>query len=77
MPGEDLDELLQTVLGRVGEVVDARDRLQGLLEAVVALAGDLSLSSVLERIVRTASELVGARYAALGVLATTGSQSGR
>jgi len=71
VPGEDLDELLQTVLGRVGEVVDARDRLQGLLEAVVALAGDLSLPSVLERIVRTASELVGARYAALGVLATT------
>jgi signal transduction histidine kinase len=71
VPGDDLDELLQTVLGRVGEVVDARDRLQGLLEAVVALAGDLSLSSVLERIVRTASELVGARYAALGVLDTT------
>ena len=71
MPGDDLDELLQTVLGRVGEVVDARDRLQGLLEAVVALAGDLSLSSVLERIVRTATELVGARYAALGVLDTT------
>ena len=71
MPGDDLDELLQTVLGRVGEVVDARDRLQGLLEAVVALAGDLSLASVLERIVRTATELVGARYAALGVLDTT------
>ena len=71
MAADDLDELLQTVLGRVGEVVDARDRLQGLLEAVVALAGDLSLSSVLERIVRTATELVGARYAALGVLATT------
>jgi signal transduction histidine kinase len=68
---DDLDELLQTVLGRVGEVVDARDRLQGLLDAVVGLAGDLSLSSVLERIVRTASELVGARYAALGVLDTT------
>jgi len=68
---DDLDELLQTVLGRVGEVVDARDRLQGLLDAVVSLAGDLSLSSVLERIVRTASELVGARYAALGVLDTT------
>ena len=71
MAADDLDELLQSVLGRVGEVVDARDRLQGLLDAVVSLAGDLSLPSVLERIVRSASELVGARYAALGVLATT------
>ena len=70
MPSEDLDELLQKVLGRVGEVVDARDRMQGLLDAVVGLAGDLSLSSVLQRIVTTASELVGAQYAALGVLET-------
>jgi signal transduction histidine kinase len=45
--------------------------MQGLLDAVVSLAGDLSLSSVLQRIVTTASELVGARYAALGVLQTT------
>ena len=41
-----------------------------LLDAVVALAGDLSLDSVLERIVRTASELADAKYAALGVLGT-------
>ena len=71
MPAEDLDDLLQKVLGRVGDVVDARDRLQGLLDAVVSLAGDLSLASVLQRIVTTASDLVGARYAALGVLQTT------
>ena len=71
MPADDLDDLLQKVLGRVGDVVDTRDRMQGLLDAVVALAGDLSLSSVLQRIVTTASEVVGARYAALGVLQTT------
>ncbi len=64
-----LDDLLQQVLARVGEVVETQERLRGLLDATVSLAGDLSLSSVLQRIVTTASELVGARYGALGVLA--------
>lgn len=63
-----LDELLRGVLERVGQVVDDQRRLQLLLDAVVAIAADLSLDSVLERIVRTASELAGAQYAALGVL---------
>ncbi len=67
-----LDDLLQETLLRVGEVLDTQDRLQRLLDAVVALAGDLSLDSVLERIVTTASALVGAQYAALGVLAAPG-----
>ena len=49
---------------------DTAPRLQVLLDAVVALAGDLSLDSVLGRIVRTASELADAKYAALGVLGT-------
>lgn len=64
----DLDDLLRGVLTRVGEVVDDQRRLRLLLDAVVSLAADLALDSVLERIVRTASELAGARYAALGVL---------
>jgi signal transduction histidine kinase len=66
-----LDDLLQEVLARVGEVVETQERLRGLLDATVSMAGDLSLSSVLQRIVTTASELVGARYGALGVLART------
>jgi signal transduction histidine kinase len=67
-----LDELLEELLERVDEVLDTQDRLRGLLDAVVSLAGDLSLDSVLQRIVTTASELVGARYGALGVLAASG-----
>ena len=63
-----LDELLEEVLDRVGEVLDSQDRLRGLLDAVIAMAADLSLDSVLQRIVTTASELVRARYGALGVL---------
>lgn len=49
------------------EEVTGRLDLRLLLDAVVALAGDLSLDSVLDRIVEAAAALVGARYVALGV----------
>jgi signal transduction histidine kinase len=49
------------------EEVTGRQDLRLLLDAVVALAGDLSLDSVLDRIVEAAAALVGARYVALGV----------
>ncbi len=63
------DRLLREVLARVREVVDEKARLGHLLDAVVAITSELSLDGVLARIVRSASSLVGARYAALGVLA--------
>jgi signal transduction histidine kinase len=63
-----LDDLLEEVLARVGDVLDTQDRLRGLLDAVVSLAADLDLDSVLERIVRVACQLAGAQYGALGVL---------
>ena len=44
------------------------ERLRGLLDAVVAMSGDLTLDRALQRIVDTASELVDARYGFLGVL---------
>ena len=44
---------------------DARRRL---LDAILPVASDLSLPVVLRRIVESATELVGARYGALGVL---------
>ncbi|MDP3890208.1 GAF domain-containing protein [Nocardioides sp.] len=50
-------------------MVDAGTRQQLLLEAVVSTAEDLSLDGVLRRIVRAASDLAGAKYAAMGVLA--------
>jgi signal transduction histidine kinase len=49
-------------------VLTDRQRLGLLLDAVVAIAADLDLDSVLHRIVEAASRLAGARYAALGVL---------
>ena len=63
-----LEQLLTELLGRVRGVLDDQAQLRLLLDAVVSLTADLSLDGVLERIVRIASELVGARYAALGVL---------
>ena len=63
-----LDDLLQELLQRVQEVVDNQQRTKLLLDVVVGVAADLSLSSVLERIVEAASRLAGAQYAALGVI---------
>ncbi|MFG3229732.1 PP2C family protein-serine/threonine phosphatase [Kitasatospora sp. NPDC048194] len=50
----------------------AKDRLQGLLSAVLAIGSELDLPTVLHRIVTTAMDLADARYGALGVLAPSG-----
>ncbi|WP_067500745.1 GAF domain-containing sensor histidine kinase [Actinoplanes sp. TFC3] len=63
-----LDELLQEMLDRVGDVVASRERLRALLDAVVGIGSDLDLRSTLQRIVEAACALAGARYGALGVL---------
>jgi signal transduction histidine kinase len=63
-----LQTLLEELVERATSVIAAESRLQRLLDAVVSVAADLSLPDVLRRIVRSAAELVGARYAALGVI---------
>ncbi len=47
-------------------------RVQGLVEAGIALSSELSLDALLQRLVETAAELTGARYAALGVIDAAG-----
>jgi len=47
-------------------------RLRALLDAGIALAAELSLDSLLQRLTAVAAELTGARYAALGVIDPTG-----
>jgi hypothetical protein len=47
-------------------------KLQALLDAVLVIDSDLDLVSLLRRIVASAAELVGARYAALGVIDPAG-----
>ncbi|MFF7751031.1 PP2C family protein-serine/threonine phosphatase [Streptomyces sp. NPDC007971] len=72
----DLHARLRSELGRIDEqlrgLVSSIDRLQGLLDAVVAISREVELPAVLRRIVTTAMELVGARYGALGVLNENG-----
>jgi two-component system, NarL family, sensor histidine kinase DevS len=69
LAGLRLDELLGELQDRLAEIGRTRDRLQGLLDAVVAVGAGLELAGTLQRIVQTAVELVDARYGALGVLA--------
>src|SRR6266496_3357897 len=67
LAGLRLDELLAELRDRLTEIGKTRDRLQGLLDAVVAVGAGLELAGTLQRIVQTAVELVDARYGALGV----------
>ena len=72
LPHLRLDDLLSELQGRVQAVVDTRDRVHGLLEAVIAVGGDLQLEAVLRRIVEAAVTLVDASYGALGVVGEDG-----
>jgi GAF domain-containing protein len=49
-----------------------RDRSDALLQAGLALASELELDAVLQRIIELATSLTGARYGALGVLGNEG-----
>ena len=60
------------LVDRAGDVLAAQGRLRGLLRANALVAGDLSLPVVLRQIVGAARDLLGARYAALGVLGRDG-----
>ena len=68
LPGLQLDELLAELQARLQAVLATRDRMRGLLEAVVAIGSGLDLESTLARIVETAVGLVDATYGALGVI---------
>jgi signal transduction histidine kinase len=63
-----IEDLLREFVARADEVLRTQAQMNGLLAAVVSLAEDLSLEAVLDRVVRSACELVGASYGALGVI---------
>ena len=48
------------------------DRLRVLVESGIALSSELSLDSLLRKLIETAAELTGAQYGALGVIDATG-----
>jgi two-component system, NarL family, sensor histidine kinase DevS len=62
-----LRELLGEVQDRIERIVEGRDRLDGLVEAMLVVTSGLELDATLRSIVDTAIQLVDARYGALGV----------
>ncbi len=63
-----LDSEMDQIAQQLRALASTKDRLEGLLDAVFAITGELELSEVLRRIVTTAMHLCGTRYGALGVL---------
>jgi signal transduction histidine kinase len=72
LPQLRLDDLLAELQSRLEAVLATRDRMHGLLEAVVAIGSGLELEAMLRRIVEAAVDLVDARYGALGVIGEDG-----
>jgi len=72
LPQLRLDDLLAELQTRLQAVLATRDRVHSLLEAVIAVGGNLDLETVLRKIVEAAVPLVQARYGALGVIADDG-----
>ncbi|MET9881842.1 GAF domain-containing protein [Streptomyces sp. NPDC006430] len=68
LPRLRLDELIDELQVRIDEVRGTRDRLNGLLEAVMSVGRELDLPQVLHGIVEAAVALVDAQYGALGVI---------
>ena len=63
-----------TRLAPMEAVSASQGRLRAVLEAGLAIASELSLDAVLQRVVETAAELTQARYAALGVIDRNGQE---
>ena len=72
--------LLASRLGLEGaraRAEDARSRMSSLVDAGLSLGRELALDDLLSRIVQSARVVLGARYAALGVLDATGTELAR
>jgi signal transduction histidine kinase len=68
-----LSELLAEVQQRVEDIVDStRERMDALLDSVLAVSSGLDLGQTLRKVVSAAMELADARYGALGVLGAHG-----
>ncbi|MFJ2837979.1 GAF domain-containing protein [Nocardia sp. MH4] len=65
-----LRELLGQVQDRIAQIIDVRDNMDRLIEAMLVVTAGLDLDDTLRSIVHTAIELVDAQYGALGVRET-------
>jgi GAF domain-containing protein len=68
LPNLQLDELLAELQSRLQAALTTRDRIHGLLQAVVTIGSGLDLETTLQRIVEAATGLVDAKYGALGMI---------
>jgi signal transduction histidine kinase len=68
----ELDRVMGELLDRARDVTATQGRLRALLRANLAVVQQLDLPTVLQQIVDAAAELLGAQYAALGVIAPHG-----
>jgi GAF domain-containing protein len=64
----ELDQLLEQMIARAKDVLATQGRLRGLIRANLAVASAVDLGDLLSGILEAARELVGARYAALGIV---------
>ena len=69
------DILRDNFLTSVDELLDSQERVQVLLATVVSMAEDVGLDAILDRVVDSACELVGAQHGALGLIEEDGSLS--
>jgi signal transduction histidine kinase len=72
LPRLALEEALGDLTARAATVLQTQGRLRALLRANAVVGSELNLPAVLRHIVNAARDLVGARYAALGVVADDG-----
>jgi signal transduction histidine kinase len=72
-PRSELEETISRLVRDAQQVLATESRLRSLLKATRLVAEELDLPVVLRRIIEAAVELVGARYGAIGVIASDGS----
>ena len=63
-----VEVLREEFLTTADELLTTQEHVQVLLSAVVSMAEDVGLETILDRVVASACELVGARYGALGII---------
>jgi two-component system, NarL family, sensor histidine kinase DevS len=71
-PRLSVERLLSQLVDEASVIMTAQQRLRRLLIANRSIIQELSLPAVLRRIVETAKDVAGARYAALGVIGADG-----
>jgi signal transduction histidine kinase len=70
--GLSIEQLTHQLVDQASVIMNAQERLRRLLNANRSIVQELSLPAVLHRIVETARDVAGARYAALGVIGADG-----